>query len=93
MFMGPLDASKTWNDTGGGSAGGVHRFLCRVWRLFGKHSQSATEISSVREQLDRTEQQKRDKLLHATIDRVTRELEGLRFNNCASMNISIQRGH
>lgn len=31
MFMGPLEATKPWNENG---VEGAHRFLSRVWRLF-----------------------------------------------------------
>ena len=31
MFMGPLEATKPWNENG---VEGSYRFLARVWRLF-----------------------------------------------------------
>jgi leucyl-tRNA synthetase len=66
MFMGPLEQTKPWSMRG---VEGVHRFLARVWRLATEKELSDGDAS--REQL---------RTLHATIKKVTDDVEGLRFN-------------
>jgi leucyl-tRNA synthetase len=72
MFMGPLEAMKPWSVKG---VEGVARFLDRVWRLVvdegGARSPALDEVAP-------DEAQRR--LLHQTIQKVTEDLEGLRFN-------------
>jgi leucyl-tRNA synthetase len=75
MFMGPLEATKPWNMRG---VEGVYRFLGKVWRLFiDDRADDLRLADEVREApLDReTERQ-----LHRTIQRVTDDLDGMRFN-------------
>lgn len=71
MFMGPLDASIAWSETG---LDGARRFLDRVWRLFtnedGSLSDKVTEQSGG--ELERS--------YHETVMKVTDHYEGLRFN-------------
>lgn len=71
MFMGPLDASIAWSETG---LDGARRFLDRVWRLFtnedGSISDTVTEQSGGA--LERS--------YHETVMKVTDHYEGLRFN-------------
>src|SRR5690554_4726494 len=66
MFMGPLEQVKPWSTSG---VEGVHRFLARVWRL-------ATE-GEVADAEPTTEQLR---VLHRTIQKVTDDIDGLRFN-------------
>ncbi len=66
MFMGPLEQVKPWNTRG---VHGTFRFLSRVWRLF-------TERPIREDQPDRDQL----RLLHQTIDRVTKDIEDLRMN-------------
>src|SRR5262249_5893716 len=75
MFMGPLEASKPWNMHG---VEGVSRFLARVWRLFIDDRAEAVRLNdTVRDaELSRTTQ----RFLHRTIQRVTEDLAGRRFN-------------
>ncbi len=73
MFMGPLEAVKPWSTRG---VEGTFRFLNRVWRLFiDEHSEnlhpSINDRQPSREQL---------RILHATIRKVTEDIEGIRFN-------------
>ncbi|HJL22134.1 MAG TPA: leucine--tRNA ligase, partial [Polyangiaceae bacterium LLY-WYZ-15_(1-7)] len=68
MFMGPLEASKPWNTE---SIGGVKRFLDRCWRLASEASEAAPDEETLR-------------LVHKTIDKVTGDIEGLRFNTAIS---------
>ena len=73
MFMGPLEDEKPWKTPG---LEGLHRFLRKIWREFtgdsGGLSPKLTETSD-----DSIETQK---LLHATIKKVTEDFENLRFN-------------
>ena len=71
MFMGPLEQVKPWSTSG---VEGVHRFLNRVWRLMVNEETDAlitTDDEPSRDQL-------RD--LHHLIQKVTEDIEGLRFN-------------
>lgn len=75
MFMGPLEATKPWNMKG---VEGVYRFLSRVWRLvIDETSESLSLHPGVNDQ-----EPDRDTLrkLHQTIQKVTEDTEGLRFN-------------
>ena len=75
MFMGPLDQVKPWSMSG---VGGVSRFLGRVWRFFtdgdGLHER-IVDVPATDEQLAQ---------LHSTIQKVTGDIEGLRFNTAVS---------
>jgi leucyl-tRNA synthetase len=75
MFMGPLEAVKPWSMRG---VEGVYRFLSRVWRLFIDDRAEAVKLAeSVRDVApDRGMLRK----LHQTIQKVTEDLDGLRFN-------------
>ncbi len=76
MFMGPLEQMKPWSMTG---VEGVSRFLARVWRLVMEENQagewllsdSLAEVEPTRAQL---------RVLHATIKKVTGDIEALSFN-------------
>jgi leucyl-tRNA synthetase len=75
MFMGPLEATKPWSMRG---VEGVYRFLGRVWRLFiddrseeMKLAESVKDVSPDRDTLRK---------LHQTIQKVTEDLDGMRFN-------------
>ncbi|HEY5036516.1 MAG TPA: class I tRNA ligase family protein, partial [Chthoniobacterales bacterium] len=76
MFMGPLEQMKPWSMTG---VEGVSRFLARVWRLVMEGNQAGewqltpavAEAQPTRAQL---------KVMHATIKKVTEDIEALSFN-------------
>jgi leucyl-tRNA synthetase len=75
MFMGPLEATKPWSMRG---VEGVYRFLGRVWRLFiddraenMKLAETVKDVQPDKETLRR---------LHQTIQKVTEDLDGMRFN-------------
>jgi leucyl-tRNA synthetase len=80
MFMGPLEQMKPWSMRG---VEGVSRFLARVWRLMMHENQSGEwglspciqEIAPDKSQL---------KLVHATIKKVTEDIESLSFNTAIS---------
>jgi leucyl-tRNA synthetase len=75
MFMGPLEAVKPWSMRG---VEGVYRFLSRVWRLFIDDRAEAVKLAdSVRDGPPDRETQRR---LHQTIQKVTEDLDGMRFN-------------
>jgi leucyl-tRNA synthetase len=79
MFMGPLEATKPWNMRG---VDGVSRFLGRVWRLFIDDRAETVRLGdSVRDvPADRDTLRQ----LHRTIQRVTDDLDGMRFNTAIS---------
>ncbi|MBC7545682.1 MAG: leucine--tRNA ligase [Candidatus Sericytochromatia bacterium] len=75
MFMGPLEATKPWNNQG---VEGMHRFLARVWRLFVTDAGLDPIIQEVAvpEALARH--------LAKTVKKVTQDLDGMRFNTAIS---------
>ena len=73
MFMGPLEQVKPWSTS---DVDGVFRFLNRVWRLVidedtGALNEAFTDEEPGRDQL---------RILHETIQRVTKDIEDLDFN-------------
>ena len=80
MFMGPLEHGKPWSITG---VEGVYRFLARVWRLAMTEDQEGNwVISDDLSEIDLTSSQRR--MLHATIKKVTQDIESLSFNTAIS---------
>ncbi|HEX4638631.1 MAG TPA: leucine--tRNA ligase, partial [Chthoniobacterales bacterium] len=80
MFMGPLEQMKPWSMRG---VEGVSRFLARVWRLMMSENQAGTwELSPTVQDVDFTKSQQ--KTLHATIKKVTEDIESLSFNTAIS---------
>ncbi len=75
MFMGPLEAVKPWSMRG---VEGVYRFLGRVWRLF--IDDRAEEMRLTDAVKDVPPEKETLRLLHRTIQRVTDDLDGMRFN-------------
>jgi len=75
LFIGPAEQDAEWNDRG---VDGVARFLHRVWRVvIGEDDEviaGATPVSS--DELTRK--------LHETIEKVTRDVDGFRFNTAVS---------
>lgn len=71
MFMGPLDATKPWSETG---VKGVFGFLARVYRFYADTSNYS----------DGDEDTEVLKLLHQTIKKVGSDIENLRFNTAIS---------
>lgn len=75
MFMGPLEAVKPWSMRG---VEGVYRFLGRVWRLFVEDRAEDVGLSeAVR---DVPPEKETLRMLHCTIQRVTEDLDSMRFN-------------
>jgi leucyl-tRNA synthetase len=80
MFMGPLEQMKPWSMRG---VEGVARFLARVWRLFMTENQAGNwELSAKIKDVDPTGAQ--TKITHATIKKVTTDIESLSFNTAIS---------
>jgi len=75
MFMGPLEVSKPWNMAG---VTGVSRFLERLWAISEK---PVSEAAPGSEQAGGAELQK---LLHRTIEKVTKDTATLNFNTAIS---------
>ena len=74
MFMGPLEAVKPWNTA---SIAGVYKFLGRAWRLIvddGEEFKLHPAVKDVESDRDTL------RVLHRTIQKVTRDTEGLSFN-------------
>ena len=78
MFLGPLEAMKPWNTKG---IEGIARFLRRVWSLATDESRMNTE----------TEDDKKLRVLHQTIKKVTEDYAALSFNTAiAQMMICVK---
>jgi leucyl-tRNA synthetase len=80
MFMGPLEQMKPWSTRG---VEGVARFLARVWRLLMTENQAGMwELSGKIKNADASKAQQ--KVLHATIKKVTEDIESFSFNTAIS---------
>jgi leucyl-tRNA synthetase len=80
MFMGPLEQMKPWSMRG---VEGVSRFLARVWRLFMTENQGGDwELSAKIKEIDANKAQQ--KITHATIKKVTEDIESFSFNTAIS---------
>lgn len=76
MFMGPLEATKPWNEKG---VEGIHRFLSRVWRLF------ITDAGELNDKItDEVGSDEFRRTWHKTVKKVTEDMEHLRFNTAIS---------
>ena len=80
MFMGPLEQMKPWSMKG---VEGVYRFLGRVWRLVMEETQEGNwRLSHELADVELSDRQLR--LVHATIKKVTEDIESLAFNTAIS---------
>ena len=80
MFMGPLEQMKPWSMRG---VEGVSRFLARVWRLIMTENQAGEwQLSPALKDIGLTKSQ--NKILHATIKKVTEDIDSLSFNTAIS---------
>jgi leucyl-tRNA synthetase len=76
MFMGPLEQMKPWSMRG---VEGISRFLARAWRLMMTENQAGQwQLSAAIKDVDPAKAQQ--KILHATIKKVTEDIESLSFN-------------
>ncbi len=71
MFMGPLEKVKPWSTS---NIDGVYRFLNRVWRSFVHESKVAQRAPTEAEL----------KILHPTIEKISKDIENLEFNTAIS---------
>ena len=79
MYMGPLEQSAPWNMEG---IRGMQRVLQRIWRnLVAQDGTAKIDDGTASDDLRR--------LLHRTIERVTSDLEGLRFNTAIAALIEL----
>jgi len=76
MFMGPLEDVKPWNTR---SVEGVFRFLNRVWRLFVAEDGSMEASIEIIEPAGDFE-----RLFHQSVQKVSEDIEALRFNTAIS---------
>jgi len=75
LFMGPLEQVKPWQMAG---VEGVYRFLHRVWRLV--VDEETDLLSSKVQQSHEESNHDIERELHKTIEKVTADIENLRFN-------------
>jgi len=80
MFMGPLDQSKPWNPR---DIVGIDRFLARAWRNLVDEDSGDSLV------IDAPPGAQLERLLHITIQRVTDDFEGLRFNTAVAALIEL----
>ncbi len=78
MFMGPLEAVKPWDTK---SIKGVYGFLTRAWRLVVDDGEEFKLHAAV---TDATPDRDTLRVLHSTIQKVTKDTEGLSFNTAIS---------
>ena len=74
MFLGPVEQSKPWDTKG---IDGVSKFLRKFWSIF-FNRQDEFEVS------DEAPTKEELKVLHATIKKVTEDIERFSFNTCVS---------
>ncbi|NEW66361.1 leucine--tRNA ligase [Carnobacteriaceae bacterium zg-84] len=75
MFMGPLDASKPWSETG---LEGSRRFLDRVWRLM------IDDNGKLRDRVTTFNDGKLTKVYHQTVKKVTEDYAVMHYNTAIS---------
>ncbi|AMB98908.1 leucine--tRNA ligase [Aerococcus urinaehominis] len=75
MFMGPLDASIAWSESG---LEGARKFLDRVWRLL------IDEEGRLRDRITTINTGDLDKVYNETVKKVTQDYENLHFNTAIS---------
>ena len=79
MFMGPLETTKPWSMQG---VEGISRFLNRAWRMIMDEPAEDLRLNPAVTADEPTEEQMR--ALHKTLQAVTLDMEGLRFNTAIS---------
>jgi leucyl-tRNA synthetase len=79
MFMGPLEAVKPWQTNG---VVGVYRFLGKVWSLIVDDRSETLALNPAVKPVEPDKETLRE--LHRTIQKVTEDTTGLRFNTAIS---------
>jgi leucyl-tRNA synthetase len=80
MSMGPFDSSRPWNTR---DIVGMYRFLQRLWRNLVDEGTGAVTVA------DAAADDETRRLLHRTIEAVTRDYEGLHFNTAIAKLIEL----
>jgi leucyl-tRNA synthetase len=80
MSMGPLDQSRPWETR---AVVGSQRFLQRVWRLVVDEESGSVRIDDAEPDTDTL------RVLHRTIDGVSADMDGLRFNTAIAKLIEL----
>ena len=83
MYLGPLEQVKPWNTR---SVEGMARFLNRAWRLVAGSDADDGGAPPLDDAAPTREQQR---LLHQTIEKVTGDIEAMRFNTAISALIEL----
>jgi leucyl-tRNA synthetase len=81
MFMGPLEQMKPWSTKG---VEGVYRFLGRVWRLVMEEDQEGAWHFAPAKVTEAEPSLELLRSVHATIQKVTDDIEKLQFNTAIS---------
>src|SRR5262249_19678664 len=79
MFMGPLESTKPWSMNG---VKGVYGFLGRVWRLLIDERSDSMRVLDSAKNIEPDKDTLRK--LHCTIQKVTEDLDSMRFNTAIS---------
>jgi leucyl-tRNA synthetase len=77
MFLGPLEQYKPWDTSG---IAGVFRFLQKLWRWLHGGDDRGEDLVLNQDPVPDAAM----RLLHQTIDKITRDIETLNFNTCVS---------
>lgn len=83
MYLGPWDQGGPWNDRG---LTGMERFLRRVYLLV---SETASRLDEPATALDADLTRSLQRLTHATIERVSRDIESFQFNTMVAAMIEM----
>ncbi|MBX3069866.1 MAG: leucine--tRNA ligase [Thermomicrobiales bacterium] len=83
MYLGPWDQGGPWNDRG---LTGMERFLRRVYTLA---VDTAAVIDQPESSIDASTERTLQRLTHATIERVSRDIEGFQFNTMVAALIEM----
>jgi leucyl-tRNA synthetase len=81
MFIGPLESTKPWSMQG---VEGIHRFLNRAWRMIVDESSDRLSLNPAVVGSDAPAVEAHMRVLHRTIDAVSRDMENLSFNTAIS---------
>jgi leucyl-tRNA synthetase len=81
MFMGPLESTKPWSMQG---VEGISRFLNRAWRMIIDESADLMQLNPKVASHESTPSEEQFRVLHKTIQSVTRDMENLSFNTAIS---------
>jgi len=92
MFASPPDQALEWNDD---AVAGAHRFLRRLWNLFGKHAEAVRYADEVPVRDLEPELKEFRTLLHGILSRVNADYERTRYNTviaaCMELTNAVER--